>query len=110
MAYNFVANGDYVEFWDGPHLVRSLHKTSNCISWGFDASTPLRISFEIDNLDYDNIAITDIQFSGVAMVAEADFATGIATLFPRGATGSFNDNDANVISVVDGIVVSLTNE
>ena len=88
MAYTFTTNGSYIDFKDSGVLVRKLSTASRCIEWGYDNTTPLMVSFEIDNLDYPNIRITDIYFDGVQCATQADFGTNIATMFPGYAAGS----------------------
>jgi hypothetical protein len=87
MAYTFTTNGSYIDFKDSGVLVRKLSTDSRCIEWGYDNTTPLMVSFEIDNLDYPNIRITDISFDGVTCATQADFGTNIATMFPGYASG-----------------------
>ena len=87
MAYTFTTNGSYIDFKDSGVLVRKLSTDSRCIEWGYDNTTPLMVSFEIDNLDYPNIRITDIYFDGVQCADQAAFGTNIATMFPGYASG-----------------------
>lgn len=58
-----------------------IHKTSRSIGWIFSEDTT-RISFSVDNITYDNILVSDIDFDGVAMDSQDDFITGISAMFP----------------------------
>lgn len=87
MAYTFTKSGSYVDFKDGNSLVRRLHEDSRNITWGYDDTTPSRINFSVDGINYEGIDITSISFAGVACDSLDDFQTGIESMFTGYAGG-----------------------
>lgn len=84
--YRFIATGNYVDFYDGSMHVIKLHNTSRCVTWLFD-NTP-GINFKIDEMIYYHTDdLSDISFDDVACATQADFVTGIQTMFPGLAGG-----------------------
>lgn len=90
---SFRTRGNFVDFvnTDATSLqvetvLMSLHNTSKAVDWSLPEDAT-RINFTIDDLIYDNILITDIDFDGVTMTAQTDFKTNIETIFPGLAGG-----------------------
>jgi hypothetical protein len=89
MTYSFRTNGNFIDFvhTDNTSLhvesvLKSLHNTSVCINWFLPEDEGL-ISFYVDNLRVENIAITEIDFDGDVMDSRGDFETGIEAMFPN---------------------------
>lgn len=119
--YRFIATGNFVDFYDQDMHVIKLHNTSRCVTWLFDATPGL--NFKIDEMIYHTDNVSDISFDDVACTTQADFITGITTMFPDlagGGEGSGGidevlaeaqaltanrgiDLNGNVLNVVDGV-------
>jgi len=83
----FVTNGSYIDFKDNGTLFKRLDPDSRCIEWGYDETTPTKINFNVDQIGYENVDISNISFEGVACTTQADFVTGIEAMFPGYAGG-----------------------
>jgi hypothetical protein len=88
MRWSFRTNGNFRDFVHTDEtslavesIIFSLHYTSRPISWSLLEDIN-RISFSIDEVEYQNILITDIDFDGVVMDSNDDFETGIKAMFP----------------------------
>lgn len=102
MAFNFVQDGDYVNFFDGENLVRRLHNSSRSIAWMYDDTTPDRINFSVDMIPYMNIDKASIQFGGVALSTLAGFGTNVASYFPGYAGGGEGGGVESVTAGTNG--------
>jgi len=87
MSFSFRTNGNYIDFvhTDNTSLavesvLKSLHNTSRCVSWSLPEDET-RITFTVDEVQYGNVLITDIDFDGTAMNSQDDFETGITAMF-----------------------------
>jgi hypothetical protein len=94
MRWSFITNGNFIDFVHTDEtslaiesIIVSLHNTSKCIDWKLPTDTT-RISFTIDEVRYEDILITDIDFDGVVMDSQDDFETGVVAMFPGLAGGS----------------------
>jgi hypothetical protein len=93
MTYSFRTNGNFIDFVHTDNtnqavesVLRSLHNTSRAVEWSLPEDET-RINFTVDDLDYRNILITEIDFDDVAMDSQDDFQTGIEAMFPGYAGG-----------------------
>jgi len=93
MTYSFRTNGDVIEFVHTDNtslhvesIIHTINNTSTGITWSFGEYAD-RISFSIDQTNYTNILITEIDFDGVSMDSQDDFETGITAMFPGLAGG-----------------------
>jgi hypothetical protein len=91
---SFRTNGNFIDFVNTDDtslhvetVLMTLHNTSKCINWSLPEDTT-KINFTIDEVEYSDILIADIDFDGVTMTAQADFKTNIETMFPGLAGGA----------------------
>lgn len=110
---SFRTRGNFVDFvhTDNTSLqvesvLMSLHNTSKAVDWSLPEDTT-RINFTIDDISYDNILITDIDFDGTALTTQAGFKTNIETIFPGLAGGggvtipaTAYDNNADAVAAL----------
>lgn len=111
---SFRTRGNFVDFvhtdntsLEVESVIMSLHNTSKAVDWSLPEDTT-RINFTIDDISYDNILITDIDFDGVSMTAQTDFKTNIETIFPGLAGGGAGSGVVETIVAGSGIAVDAT--
>lgn len=87
MSLSFRTNGNFIDFVNIDETVlhvettiKSLHNTSRCIDWSLPEDIS-KITFTIDEVKYENVPITDIDFDGTPMDSQDDFETGITGMF-----------------------------
>jgi len=105
----FITRGNFIDFKYvedvihhrySEHTIITLHNTSKCIDWKLPEDTTL-ISFTIDELQYENIPISGIQFDGVTMTTQADFETGIVAMFPGLTSGGGGSSYLSYVALLN---------
>lgn len=94
--YSFITSGNFIIFkyteendllqLREEHEVFKLHNTSKCIDWGLTEDTT-KITFTIDELRYENILLSSIEFDGVVCETQQDFIDGLQGMFENLAGG-----------------------
>jgi len=112
MTYSFRTNGNFIDFvhtdntsLQVENVLKSLHNTSRCVDWSLPEDTT-RITFTIDEVEFKNVLITEIDFDGTAMNSQDDFETGIIAAFP-GLAGSGEEGGSSYL-VYNGLMNGTT--
>lgn len=86
MRYEFITDGNYVNFFVGGALSCTLHKNSQTIDWLFGQDNGL--AFTVNGGYYFTEDAGEIFFDGAPLTDNEDFVTAIQAMFPIYAGGT----------------------
>lgn len=99
-TYQFVTDGDFINFLINDNLACTLSKDSNAVQWYFD--NDLGIRFCVRGGTYFTRQPEDISFDGTPLTTKEGFVTAIKAMFPVYAGGSGSTPGINEVLSVQG--------